>query len=378
MGPGFRFAVLFCVIGLCLLGQTVPAVPIEVSPGSRVVIPVQALHSDGKPRTLRMLLDTGATTCVLDRRAAEGLVVGPSKPLEVTGFAPGSRMAFQFTFRALSLGNRTQGNVPVLVLDMARSNRWSDEPVDGFLGMSFLEGTAFTLDPQAKTFRWGIAAPEVHWFPLLQHFRDVRPYVRMDAGEGLEEALLDTGAGGTLYGVKIPLGTDCELAGGLTGARPIGIGRRRIEVFGEAFEGTRVCSGGRQLILGAVFLCAGTTVFDFEKRRLGLSKDSVGRLQRAPANSGEVFFPIAWNRKGPVPFLEVAELAACSRWHQAGFREGDRVLEVEGGTDSSLTLNRLNAQIMNGYPLTWILQRGKQRFSLISPTEKEIQWFQRP
>ncbi len=346
---------------------------LELKPGTRPILQVQALHGDGKVRTLRMLLDTGAVDCVLDRRVAESLVVGPLKEVKIQGFGAGSRKAFRRVFRALTLAGRTRSQVPVVVADLAKSNRWLDAPLDGFLGMSFLGGCVFTLDPLVATFRWGAEVPNARWFPLEPHASDPRPYARL-MGES-RPLLLDTGAGGTLYGLDLPLDEGCEVAGGLTGVRAIGVGQRRIQVFGETFEGTRVHSGDGQLILGAVFLLGGPVAFDLDQQRLGLAQDPQGRLHRAPARSGEAFSPIVWNREGRASFLEVVELPPCNRWFRAGFREGDRVLGVEG-LDGPLTLDRLNAKLLEGRPLRWTLERKGRAWTLTSPAEKEIQWFE--
>lgn len=368
----FWFCLFLAAIGWA---QPAPSVPLETAPGSRMVIPVQALHADGKPRTLRMLLDTGAVTCMLDRRAAEGLLVGVPREVQVSGFAPGTRAAHRYSFRNLSLGGHGRDQVPVVVMDLERSHRWSDNPVDGLLGMSFLEGRTFTLNPHARSFQWGIAAPIGRWIPLLPPTRDPRPLAKMPWGKGSLELLLDTGAEGTLYGVDLPLDGNCEIAGGLTGVRPIGVGYQDLNLFGEHFPGTRVHSGGGQLILGATFLCAGATVFDFKEGRLGLSTDAQDRLLRAPALAEEAFSPIAWNRRGTHPFLEVVDLPSCNRWYRAGFREGDRILSVEELSGPSLTLGRLNALLIQGRALPFALQRGKTTVNLLSPPEGPIRWF---
>lgn len=355
-----------------------PASPLEGAPGSRVIIAVQAQQADGKTRTLRMLLDTGAVTCMLDRRAAEGLLLGFPREVQVGGFAPGTRTAHRYSFRSLSLGGVARSQVPVVVMDLERSQRWSDSPVDGFLGMSFLEGTTFTLNPQSRAFHWGVAAPISRWIPLQPPLRDPRPLAKVTWGKGTRELLLDTGAEGTIYGLDLPLDGNCEIAGGLTGVRPIGVGYQDLLLFGESYPGTRVHSGGGQLILGAAFLCAGPTVFDFKEGRLGLSTDAQGALLRSPALSEEAFSPVAWNRRGPAPFLEVAELPTCNRWYRAGFREGDRILKVDSLGGETLNLTRLNALLILGRSLSFTVQRGKNVLQLLSPPETPIRWFRTP
>jgi hypothetical protein len=332
------------------------AIPIQCRPGERAIVTVEALSESGKPRLLRMILDTGAELCVVDEASAHGLVNGAFRLLEAGGFAGRRRHAMKRTLRQLRLGSVSQPSVPVLVMDLVERNKWMDEPVDGLLGMSFLAGRRFLVDPQRGCLVWDGQLPGG----------------RVVARE--VEALADTGATGTLYLGSMPrrlaLDGDCELGGGIDGFVRLGKGRADLEVFGETFPRRPLWIGGSSTaILGAFFLLAGPTVFDFRAQKIELSQEPGGRLVRAPALPEEVSVPVCWNRKGKVPCLEVAPMPACHRWLRAGFRPGDRVLSVGSIPGGELTLARINTLIRDGQIRVWTLQRGEKVLELSNPRE---------
>jgi len=360
-------------LGSAALGAAQPqaGIPIESRPGERVILKVEAKTDRGQTRTMRMLLDTGARFCVVDRASTPGLVTGMFKLLEATGFSGRSRHALKRTLIELRLGQVSQTSVPVLVMDLSERNKWQDEPVDGLLGMSFLEDRRFLVDPFQATFSWEGEVARPRTIPLKA--RDGYFYLPVQVAGKAQEALLDTGASGTIYVSSpppgIPLESDCEMGSGIDGFARLGRGRADLDLFGERFVRRPFWSGGSGAVLGAAFLLAGPTVFDLKGQVLQVSLDETGKLLRAPSLPGEVSFPICWNRKNPEAFLEVAPMPTCHRWYLAGFRPGDRVLAVGSDAGKGLTLTRLNGMLRDGQVLDWRLLRGQKPIQLRNPSE---------
>jgi len=347
-------------------------IPIQCRSGERAILRVQAESEHGESRTLRMILDTGADLCVVDTTSAKGLVNGSFQHLEATGFAGRRRPSLKRTLRGLRLGGVSQSSVPVLVMDLTERNKWLDEPVDGLLGMSFLAGRRFLVDPFRACFVWDGEAPSQRSHPLKT--RGSFFYLQMKVAGRETEALMDTGASGTLYTSATPRGlsleADCEMGSGIDGFVRLGRTRADLELFGEFFRRRPIWIGGSSTaILGTAFLLAGPTSFDFKKGLIQVPVDAAGRLLRAPSMPTEVSFPICWNRKGSEPFLEVAPMPNCHRWRRAGFRAGDRVLAVGAILERELNLAKINALILDGQILDWKVRRKDQVLELKNPSE---------
>lgn len=344
-------------------------IPIEARPGERVILKVEAKRKDGTYRTLRMILDTGAKSCVVDAASASDIVTGMFKLLEATGFSGRGRRALQRTLRELRVGEASQTSVPALVMDLSERNKWQDEPVDGLLGMSFLEGRRFLVDPHRACLVWNGSFAPSRSIPLKAHQNYF--YLPVFVAGNKVEALMDTAASGTLYVGHLPRGlaflADCEMGSGIDGFVRLGKTRADLKVFGENFARRPIWIGGSEAVLGASFLLAGPTQFDLKEHVIQVPMDAQGKLMRAPSVPDEVAFPICWNRKGRLPFLEVAPMPTCHRWYLAGFRAGDRVLNV--GNASDLTLARINSLIRDGQAFDWSLQRGKQALVVKNPRE---------
>lgn len=347
-------------------------IPIQCRPGERVILEIEAVAEVGKPRTLRMILDTGADLCVVDAAAAKGLVNGRFQQMEAKGFAGRPRATLKRTLIGLRLGKVSQSSVPVLVMDLSERNKWLDEPVDGLLGMSFLGGRRFLVDPARARIIWEGEVQSRRSFPLKS--RGSFLYVPMRVAGREIEALMDTGASGTLYTSSTPRGlaldADCEMGSGIDGFVRLGRTRADLELFGEVFRRRPIWIGGSSTaILGSAFLFAGPTAFDLEKHQIHLSVDAEGKLLRAPSMPTEVSFPICWNRKGREPFLEVAPMPSCHRWYRAGFRAGDRVLGVGAAVERELSLAKINTLLLDGQVLTWSLRRKDRMLELKNPSE---------
>jgi|GEM_PF-2381918 len=348
------------------------SIPILCRPGERAILSVEAETQAGRFRPLRMILDTGAALCVVDTVSAQGLVNGMFQVQEATGFAGRPRRVLKRTLKGLRLGKVSQSSVPVLVMDLSERNKWLDEPVDGLLGMSFLAGRHFLVDPSRASLVWEGELPLGRSLPLKARGSYFYTTVKVAGVE--TEVLLDTGASGTLYVSSLPRGlaleADCEMASGIDGFVRLGRARADLELIGETFLRRPLWVGGSSsAILGAAFLLAGPTVFDLRRDRILLSVDAAGKLLQAPSIPAEVSFPICWNRKGAEPFLEVAPMPACHRWQRAGFQAGDRVLAVGATSGRGLSLAGINGLIRDGQVLVWTLQRKGRALEVRNPPE---------
>jgi predicted aspartyl protease len=349
------------------------AVPVSTGFHHKVILQVEALRADGTWRPLRMMLDTGAQDCLLTPEAAREVTTAPFRRSGLTGFAGSDRPALARKVRALRSGDQLQSEVAVMVTDLEGVNRWLDEPLDGILGLSFLRGRTFTVDLQAGTLRWGGPVPPGREVPLRDRGGDGRPWIDVRVGTAVHPALVDTGASVALVVPASTPGLDllpeCDLAAGVDGTRTIREGRIGLEALGEVHPHRKAVVGGGALILGVPFLLAGSATFDLKGGRLILEVRD-GHLPAWHADrEGARALPVAWNRKGTVPALEVQDLPRCHRWYRAGFRRGDRVRAVGPLQGPALTLEALDRRLARGEILSWTLLRRGQEIHLENPDE---------
>jgi predicted aspartyl protease len=121
-------------------------VPLARSADGLTVVEAEAVGE-----RLLLLLDTGAATLALDRRAAERLAL----PLEATsakaaGLGAGGVAVQSARLPPLALGPFTAPAAEAVVLDLATVNRSrvrrGDRPLDGVLGAAFLEAHQAVID----------------------------------------------------------------------------------------------------------------------------------------------------------------------------------------------------------------------------------------
>lgn len=361
------------LLALCAVVARAQEVPLELGLHQELILRVEAVAEDGRTRPLRMLLDTGSVQCLLDPAAAKGLVLPAFAQVRVGGFAGGERPALARRLRELRSGEAVQPDLPVLVMGLAAVNRWLDHPVDGILGMGFLAGRRFTVDAARGVLRWDGATLDGRKEPLVFKPGDPRPWMALRLGGRPFLGLADTGAGvalvapeGTPQATLLP---ECDTVAAVDGTRTVREARVDAEAFGERFGGRRAVLAGSHPILGVPFLLAGPATFDLKQGSLILALRD-GRLPKPdPASEGARTLPMAWNRTGAEPFLEVDDLPRCHRWHRAGFRTGDRVLAAGPLEGATLTLEALDHLLRQGRILAWTLQRGRKRVTLANPNE---------
>lgn len=177
--------------------------PLEVDALGLLIVKVRlSSKKPGTPdRDFRFIFDTGATLNVLDlsvpgdfyweepeKPKGASSTVGDStgqkittravclKRLEFAGMVRDDLMAYRMDLKGTMLGN---------ILD---------EPVDGILGMNFLRGTRFVLDPNAQEIRWWQDIPS-HRIPLSYNQSD-HPNLTVKVAGTEVPCTLDTGGSG--------------------------------------------------------------------------------------------------------------------------------------------------------------------------------------
>ncbi len=363
---------LAALLALATLARA-QAVPVSTGFHHKVILQVEALHADGTWRTLRMMLDTGAQSCLLATDSARGLTAGTFTPTAMAGFAGGSRPALARRVRAFRSGAQRQADVPALVTDLEEVNRWLDEPLDGVLGLSFLRDRTFTVDLGAGTLTWGGAPAPGREVPLQPRGADPRPWTEVRLGGKRHTALVDTGASVALV---VPEGTsglrllpECDLAAGVDGSRTIHEGRLAVDALGEHLAHRKALVGGGTVILGVPFLLAGPATFDLKGGRLTFGLQGAHLPAWDPAREGARSLPVAWNRRVDPPRLEIQDLPHCHRWYRAGFRKGDQVVAVGPLQGRGLTLEALDRHLAQGRLYRWTLLRKGQEVLRENPDE---------
>jgi clan AA aspartic protease (TIGR02281 family) len=115
------------------------------------------LQGDGKTWTVRatlngsvegqFLLDTGATYCVISQNIARRLALRPSGERLTLVTANGQVSAPLVTIRYFDLGSNRARDVKAVVHDSV------GPPLDGILGLSFLNNFAYVIDAKQRIVR---------------------------------------------------------------------------------------------------------------------------------------------------------------------------------------------------------------------------------
>lgn len=231
--------------------------PLTLDEDGRPIIhgTLHTLVNPGRAMKFRFILDTGSTHCVLDSSISgsffwEEGVNGQIR--ESTGRGTALPVV---VIKRLEAGGMTRDGIPALRMDLKGSTlgRFQDDPVDGILGMSFLQGTRFVLDLARKQVEWWQKPrPDGVTLPLI--FRSGKvPLVRLSVDGKGGECVLDTAMGG---GLALPRSLRPEgqgrfaLTQGATDLKQTGDSLRVAEVVAGGSAAASRQAGGTEVFLG--------------------------------------------------------------------------------------------------------------------------------
>lgn len=327
-----------------------PVTPMDVDASGLLIVKVRlSSKKQGAPdRDFRFIFDTGATLNVLDASvSADYFWEEPEKPKgdsSTVGDSTGTRVPTRVVcLKRLEFAGTVRDDLMAYRMDLKGTllGRVLDEPVDGILGMNFLRGTRFVIDPVAR---------EIRWWQDISGFRTPIAYNESDhpilavkvAGTNVP-CTLDTGGSG---GFQMPGDADASdhptpfLYSGASGEVKEGkcVKVDRLEAGGKAWTQVSldlVKPGEGGANIGRDVLCAAPLGLDFIDQWITFTLDGQGRL---PYRKQAAAPPLAWDRRPEGSRLRVSRITPLSRWEKAGLKEGDEVVAVGSLTGEALNL----------------------------------------
>lgn len=353
--------------------------PVEVDENGLLIVKVRlASKKPSVPdRDFRFILDTGATLNVLDASVSPDFFwEEPEKPKgasSTVGDATGQRVATRIiNLKRMELAGMVREDLMAYRMDLRGTmlGRLQDEPVDGILGMNFLRGTRFVLDPIAREIRWWQDVPGYR-IPIAYGENDLPILFVKVAGTDVP-CTLDTGDNGGIQMNGDADETDHPEPFFTSGASGVVVQGKtvkvdRLDAGGKAWRKVSldlVKEGKGGASLGRVVLWAAPLGLDFIDQWATFTLDSQGDL---PYRKPLARAPLAWERRANGQRLLAERISPASRWAKAGLKEGDEVLAVGALDGKALTIRAAKALIDRGQALTWRVLRAEQEVLLTVP-----------
>jgi predicted aspartyl protease len=188
------------LLSLALTGQSFAMVDAEIEPRQPVEGTVRfdlyrgylmlARGSAGTAKGLTFLLDTGASSSVLDPQLARKLHLQrvPASIAVLGGSVPAERSVAP----SLSVGPMQRGNVPVLLEDLSFLQKALPVRVDGIIGLDVLGQSAFLIDYAARQIHFGPLPALPDAIPM--HMAGGLAIIDAEVNNLPAHLLLDTGA----------------------------------------------------------------------------------------------------------------------------------------------------------------------------------------
>lgn len=351
-------------------GAQVVTITLDENSLPMVSVTLHSLKSPNVTRALRFVLDTGSDWCVVDQSVPAEYFWDEDQidatPRDVGNLA---LAASTVLLKRMDVGGLTRDGIIATRMNLRQQfGPFQDQPMDGILGMSFLRGTRFLLEPQKGHLLW--------WG---NHFRPGVTVPILGAGEGIPRltlrlgnqevaAIMDTGMGG---GVDLPLGlrpkgegkdtytrgaTGTLLAGSEIQVERLAAGTSAWVQLPVNFEGE---AAGR---IGVDVWLAAPVCFDFVTHNLTFSLDADGNLpmRRDPGRK----LPIIWDRSGPSPRLIVMLVKPESAMEKAGCRAGDVLLRAGTLHAEMLTRRAVQELVASGAEHKWLVRRHGEEVEL--------------
>ena len=167
------------------------AIRIDVDGGYLIVAKVDVASLKG----LRFLVDTGASSTVIDRRVAERLVVA-IQPAKLINFDK-TLLLDRSEVPEISFGSEHTSNAPVLIEDLGNL-RPDGRRLDGILGVDLLRRTNFIIDYAKKRIEFGAAEHDgTRSVPMRLDAQTLT--VEAELGGQPVQMIVDSGAPGAVF-----------------------------------------------------------------------------------------------------------------------------------------------------------------------------------
>jgi hypothetical protein len=340
---------------------------LEQDEDGRAILNV-SLHGLSRPevvKTFRFLLDTGSTYTVLDTTVPALFFWDDSVASQVQESTGASATLPLVAVKRMVVGGMTRDDIPAVRMDLKGSilGSFQDHPVDGILGMSFLQGTRFTLDLGKQRLEWWAKPwPDGISLPIL--FRGGKVPLLALALEGRQgECLLDTAMRG---GLNLASSLRPEGKGrpvfnqGMTGLEETAVAMDVPEVVagGAAWKKVNAVFSAFNCTIGLDVWSAGRTCFDFVADRVTFTSETgLGlAIDRAP----KLRLQLCWDRTRRPPGLAVPFVVPGSTVALAGLMPGDLVVQVGPLQGRTLTRRAVQELTAEGPSQQWrVLREGK-------------------
>lgn len=366
--------------GSFVLAETRASLPVSALTMDEDGLPIirVTMHSLKKhqlPLSYRFLLDTGASTTVLDHSIPDSLFWSETHPSFVVD-AVGVRMDVpRVVIKRIEVAGICRDDIPAVRMDLKHGHigRFQDDPVDGILGMSFLQETRFVLDIKKGYVKWWESASASGVTLPITYNTYKLPHVTLKFEGHLVPALLDTAM---TDGLRLPLGLCPSEQGreghafGLSGTSCSGKDQQvsRVEAGTDAWQEVPVYfqEGTRSGAIGMNIWSEAPVCYDFVKDLLTLERIPGRGLVRNRSPNPRL--PVYWDRSGKIPRLRVFLVKPGSSLDQAKARPGDEIIRAGPLEKKSLNRRALQGLTTQGKVQPWTVRRDGVLIELQVPS----------
>ena len=307
-----------------------------------------------KPKLFRFLLNTNYALTVVDVGISSSLFISQPLPADLQG----DGRFLSICLKRVGVGGMIRDGIPAARMTLRREEvgRFQDEPVDGVLGMSFLQGTRFVLKTRERRLEWWPEGGlEGATYPVT--YLENRPCLTLTvAGKELDFEVETCGIGGLGLPERLlprdgedPVPARPGLEASLSDQAP-GYLAKLVPEFLQGYQ-----TGA----LGAEVWAAAPVCFDFAGHAITIAREA--EPLAGPRNG---FLPVAWDRRGASAKLVIAAVPAGSALAKAGCQIGDEILQAGPYRGQALKRRAIIGLLAEGRPYPWILKRNGKVLTL--------------
>jgi hypothetical protein len=361
-------------------GEPIFKDPFELGFTGIPILKVVLFAKDGSSKELRMMLDTGSSITILDRKVGSELWSKDGEAALAEGASGGTMEVEPIRMHRLQCGPWSMKRVQGIRMDLGGVNRVQDVPVDGIIGMNVLREGPFRLDFAVREIEWGGKPEGASLLDLIYTERGL-PILRLDVAGKRIDALCDTGSSGTLdlsdNDAERLLKTSDRRTGG-SRADINGVSSSKMVVELSVWP---VSAGSKTWCDPEVLFRKGTPDsslgvnamwpriwFDFRRKQIGFMVGKGGCLESKPG----IKLPIhaIWDRTKTVAKLLVIGVKPGSAYETCGIKGGDILIEVGDLKGDALNLASLRQALSGEKILRVIIERQGQFHTFEAPTLK--------